>query len=343
MHHEKPRRLFFPVVAVIGMALSIFAQAGQLQGQDLNGAFRPAIELAQKRTVKLFGATVGNVDGYGSGIIVSADGKIVTADGVHLTGQSIRVVTFDGVTHEAKLLRSDPKLQLALIQIDAPTPDYFEPSSQPVGAIGDWILGVSNPFKVAERNEPLSVTLGMISLRTACQVKSTPRDIAYDGDMVLIDAITSNPGAPGGAGVTANGELVGMIGKVIESPDTRTRMNYLVPAERIKDFLDGNLSQGTVALSTNTNGKQSDLGIRLFRLGGASNPAFVDRVIRGGPAAKAGIKPDDLIVTIGGKKIDHAASFNEVANQLPPDVPVVVVVKRREELLRFEITPVAKE
>lgn len=325
------------------LALFILTISHPLLGQEFNGVFRPAIEKANKRTVKIFGATVGNVEGYGAGILISNDGLIITGQGVYLTGNSVRVALHDGKTYEAEVLRTDPNMKLALLKIDAKVDEHFKLSEKPIGEKGDWVLGVSNPFKVAERDEPLSVTLGVYSLRTSIEVKTGRReDILYSGELILIDAITSNPGAPGGAVVTTDGDLIGMIGKVINSPETNTRMNYAVPAERLLDFVNGK-STAIVSKSKTNNGEKATLGIKLFRLGGPNAPAYVDRVIRGTPAADAKIRPDDLIVSVAGKRIGNIRDYAKVLDELVPGVEVVVVYKRRVKLERVKLTPVPRK
>lgn len=323
---------------VIPLLLSSLAPAQDAKHQ---GLFSEAIAKTNPRTVKIFGATIGNVDGYGTGLIVSDDGKIVTSDGVFLMGSSIRVTLSDGSTYNARYIRNDPNLKLALLDIGAKTPDYFELTDQPVGKKGDWVLAISNAFKVAEREEPLSVNLGVISLRTSITARQTRREVAYDGPLILIDAITSNPGAGGGAIVTTQGELVGMVGKIIESNETNTRLNYAVPQENLYNFLHGKTDPSIV--STAEDKQKSDLGLRLFRLDGNKSPAYVDRIIRGGPAATAGIKPDDLIISIGGDTIANIEDYNEIVDTLVPNEEIIIVVKRRNDLLRLKVIPAAKE
>jgi S1-C subfamily serine protease len=145
------------------------------------------------------------------------------------------------------VLQQNARLQLALLKIDAETPEYFELSAEPVARKGDWILAINNAFKVADGPEPLSVNLGVISLRTRLQLRRGVQDFSYDGDVLLIDAITSNPGAAGGAVVTADQRLAGMIGKVIESTSTNTRLNYAVPSDLLAQFVVGKLADEPVA------------------------------------------------------------------------------------------------
>lgn len=307
------------------------------------GPFSAAIELAQQKTVKIFGATVGKVKGYGTGIVVSGDGKILTGYGVYLTGSRVRVGLPDGAIHDARVLKRDPALQLALLQIDAETPEFFELSEKPIGEKGDWIVTVSNAFRVADRDEPLSVNLGVLSLRTSISARRTSRDIEYEGELVLIDAITSNPGAAGGAVVNVDGDLVGMIGRVIESSETNTRLNYAVPADLLRRFVVGQATKRVATIPTTNRGEKGELGIRLFRLGGSLGPAYIDRVERGSPASLAKLRPDDLIVSIGGNKIATIRDYAAAEEQLVAGEEVIIVVKRGRDLHRIALTPDAKK
>jgi len=326
-------RLALPLVCCVAICESALAE-------DIGGTFADAVEHAQKRTVKLYGASIGRVSGFATGIVVSDDGKIVTAQGIHLSSH-IRVTLPDGTMHNAKVLSSIDRLQLALLKIDTPTPDYFELTDKPIARKGDWILAVSNAFKVADGAEPLSVNLGVVSLRTRLDVRRGVQDFAYDGDVLLIDAITSNPGAAGGAIVTADQRLVGMIGKVIESTSTNTRLNYAVPSDLVAQFVAGKISEssdtGSIPLA------KADLGIRLFRLGGRKAPAYIDRVQPGSPAAKAKLRSDDLIVSIDGQAVRDASTFEEIIDTLKPGEEITIVVKRRNQVLPIQITPIAKE
>ena len=119
---------------------------------------------------------------------------------------------------------------MALLKI-SPTEelDCFSLSDSDVGQKGDWVIALSNAFKVASKSEPVSAMIGVISLRSSIEARLNQRDVAYKGPLVLIDAITSNPGASGGAVVTFDGDLVGMVGKLINSSETNTRLNYAVP------------------------------------------------------------------------------------------------------------------
>ena len=326
---------------VIGAPAIAAAQAG-------NGPFAKSIAYAQARTVKIYGAGIGRQEGYATGIIISADGRILTTQGVFLAGGSIRVVLPNGDKHYALVERRSHPLNAAILKLDSPpeveaiqTPDYFEVAETSVAQKGDWVIGISNAFKVANGSERLSVTLGVVSLRTQLEAKRGASDVDYDQDVLLIDCITSNPGAPGGAVVTADGRLAGMIGKVIESKSTQTRLNYAVPNDLLHKFLIGEPIKITTP-KTLTGGK-AVLGIRLFTLGGRRAPAYIDRVKPGSPAAKAGLRSDDLILSIGGERIRYASEYKKILAQLTPGKPVTIIVKRKAKAVTVQVTPEAED
>jgi serine protease Do len=292
--------------------------------------------------VKVYGAGAGRVNSYATGMIVSPEGHIVTMQGVFLDGDQVRVALPDGQLVTAGVIRRDRQFQLALLQTSVATPNYFELSDELVGNKGDWVVALSNAFMVAEREEPMSATLGVISLVTSIEARLNQDNVAYSGELVLIDAITSNPGAGGGAVVLPDGTLVGMIGKVINSSDTNTRLNYAVPSRILKRFVAGQpLAETTPTVVASD--QRPTLGFELFKHGGKGGPAYVDRVLPGSPAATAGLKPDDLIVSMGGEKIGSIRDYERVLPTLTVGSESILVVKRGQELLRLPITPVAQK
>jgi serine protease Do len=229
---------------------------------------------------------------------------------------------------------------LALLQIAAATPNYFQIPDREQGQKGDWVVAISNAFKVAEKQEPLSVTLGVVSLRTSIEARLNSRDVAYRGQLVLLDQITSNPGAAGGVVVTIDGRLVGMIGKIIDSSETNTRLNYAIPNSVLRDFL--NPPENAMQQTAET-GETVYLGIDLFAHGGRDSPAYIDRVRRESPAFKARLKADDLIISMAGEKIGNARDYQQALRLLRAGEEAIIVVKRGSELLRLTLVPTGQE
>ncbi len=305
--------------------------------------FSPAIAYAQRRCVKIYGAGIGREKGYASGIIVSNDGLILTAQGVYLIGRRINVALPDGSIHRAHVVRTNDDIQAALLQIDAETPDYFDVPAESAALPGDWVLALANPFNVADFEEPLSLNLGVVSMRAALDTRRRAQDFDVRGEVLLIDAIVSNPGSAGGAVVGLDGRLVGMVGKLLESQSTNTRLNYAIPADLLRRFLDGEPVNDAAAADVDpTDTVPGYVGLRLFTLPGRRAPAYIDRVTPGSPAAKAGLRKDDLILVIDGRMVRNIKDYQEIEKTLYADRTYRFMIKRGEEIIEKSLTPARK-
>ena len=302
---------------------------------------RDRTSFALNRIVKVYGAKVGRTPGYATGLIISDKGEILTANGTYLNGERIRVILPDGSSHVAKAQRRSRADQLAILKIDLETKQYFDLSKPSAVYKGQWIVAVSNLFKIADAAEPESAMLGVVSLQTKLEAKRGNQAFPYEGEVVLLDSITSNPGAPGGAVVDAQtGSLLGMIGPVLESRSSGTKLNYAIPTKVLAAFVNNTTTSNKVA-KKDVKPKRPYLGIKLFRLDGKRAPAYIDRVAKGSPAAGAGLRPDDAILGIADERIKTIKQYDEVAGSLVPGVAVELAVKRGDRLMQVSITPIA--
>ena len=160
--------------------------------------FAEAISSAQQRVVKLYGAALGREKAYGSGVIISADGRIVTTLSVMLEGRGLRVVLPDGRVLPAQVLGRDEHRQLALLKIEAADLPFFELTDSRSLTPGDWLIAAANSFKVADGPEPVSVSLGIFSARIMLDARHRRQDFPYDGPVLLTDIIVTTPGSAGG-------------------------------------------------------------------------------------------------------------------------------------------------
>ena len=303
------------------------------------GGLRETLSYAQKRCARIYGSGAGREHGYATGLIVSPDGLILTAQGIYLSEGRLRVLLPDGTRHEARIVRQSEELQAALLKIDAKTPCFFEMLAESPVQRGDWVVAVSNAFNVAAADEPLSATLGIMSLRAEMAARHRTQDVPYAGELLLIDAITSNPGAPGGALCTLDGKLAGMLGKLFHSKNTKTRINYAVPIELLKPFVEGKPLPGIARPKAGTATGLAYVGIRLFTLSGKRAPAYVDRVARGSPARQAGIRKDDLVLAIADTVVRNCREYAEAVGALEPGRPVVFLLKRKRTIKALTVTP----
>jgi S1-C subfamily serine protease len=131
-----------------------------------------------------------------------------------------------------------------------------------------------------------------------------------------------------------------MIGRVIESKSSGTRVNYAVPADLLAEFVNRKLAPADAALAKTT--AKAELGLVLFTLGGRRGPAYIDRISPGGPAAVAGLKADDLIVSIGGQVVRDASDFRRIVESLTAGVEVSIEFKRKNDLMTVRLVPAAE-
>jgi len=297
-------------------------------------AFAAAVDHAQARCAKIYGGQIGREPGYATGVVISADGQIITASSPLLAAEEIRVVLADGTHLNGTVVRRNIDLSLALLKVERATPNHFDLTAAGETRQGDWLLAVSNPFGVASGRERLSVTLGILSMRTVLDARRGTQDFDYGGEALILDSITSNPGAAGGAVVDVEGRLVGMLGRVIESRATGTRLSYAVPVELLTKFAAGKIESPATPVAN-----KLDLGIRLFALSGSQAAPYIDRVVPNSPAAQAGLQPDDLVLDVGGQRVANVGDFNRIVRGLPADLEVVIRVKRKNEIKEFRLTP----
>jgi len=311
----------------------------------------PVIERANRSAVKIYGAGIAGQPGYGTGVIVSPDGLVVTVLSLLLEATRLRVVTHDGHVHPAQVTYRDQYRQLAMLKMTrfpqnvdtaapvrrqmAPARHEPYPMSDSKGLrSGDWILVVGNPFKVADGQEPLSVMKGIVSGRGPLDAVRGTEPFPYRGEVILLDAITSSPGSPGSAVVTLDGRWVGLVGRIVKSRLTNTFLNYAYPIEQIEAFVDdagvGTRPATRPAMAAALPGYH---GIRLSRIGYRKRLPFVKSVVRGSPAEAAGVRPDDLIVSANGVAIPQARTFTELCQDLRPGDQLSLIIKRAEQLI----------
>lgn len=306
-----------------------------------------ALEKTLPKTVKIYG--VGGLAGFDdaqSGILISNSGHILTVTGSVLDEDPITCTLNDGQKFTAKLVGINPKLAIAVLKIDAQTPDYFDLSAEPVPvAVGRPVLAVTNLYSVATGNEPMSVQHGVISAITPLEARRGAFVAGYKGDVYLIDAITNNPGAPGGALVDYNGAFLGLVGKQLKSTTQSIYINFAMPqstlSSAVQDILDKKTQK---ADNQNEVVKPADawtprkLGFQLTSDVLPLTPAYVDSVLNNSPAAKAGLKPDDFIVMVNGNIVKDVKALKAALELIDVADPVELFILRNDEFQSIRIS-----
>jgi len=324
----KPRAGLFTLL-LAGLSLGALAAA---QPPAADSAFAAAIGVAHQRVVKLHGAAFGREPGYGSGVLISADGRIVTTLSAMLAGRTLRAVLPDGRVLPAEVLMEDEQRHLALLKVAADGLPFFELGSSAHLAPGDWIISAANPFKVADGPEPVSVGVGTFSARTDLAAVHRAQDFPYEGPVLLVDMVVSTPGSAGGALVDADGRLVGLIGRAVTGKHTGTWINCALPVEEVAQFVRGESYRPADDEDPAASNQFTALGIRLLDLGGRLRPAYIERVRPASPADNAGLRPDDLVVAVDGAVVSSCEDFRRALRLAAEPDHVTLVIKRGDEL-----------
>jgi serine protease Do len=310
-------------------------------------------EQVNEKMVKLFG--IGGFRGitpYGTGVVVSSDGYVLTASSPMLDTPELLVHLWDGRRLRAKVVVTEPELDASLIKIekvdDLPHFDVGQAAKAPQAQAGDWVLAFSNQFEIATREEPMSVQHGVIAAYQKLRGRRGIFEVPFSGDVYVIDAITNNPGAGGGAVTTLKGELIGIVGKELKNTLSDTWINYAVPVQSLASFVEkGRKGEyKPIVKPKQLAGPTGYHGLILVPNVVERTPPFVEDTIPGSPAARAGLKPDDLIVYVNGDKITSVKEFRDLVDKAGPGTIFKIEVRRGDKLttvdLKLESAPMKK-
>lgn len=253
--------------------------------------------------------------GLGSGVIVSADGTILTNAHVIDGAEKITVLTNDDKSFEAKLVGSDRPSDLAVLKIEAQNLPFLTLGNSDNVRIGDIVLAIGNPLGIGQ-----SVTAGIISAkgrRTGLSYGNTNDSFE---DFLQTDA-PINRGNSGGALVNLNSELIGINSQILSGGPSggNIGIGFSIPSNMAKNVMEQLLTNGRV--------RRGMLGINIqnittetaqaMELQGTSG-VLVSNVRQGSAADKAGVKRRDIITAINGEKIEDSNVLrNRVAGTLP--------------------------
>jgi serine protease Do len=309
-----------------------------------------------QKLVKLFGSGgFQRLASYGTGVVISPDGYVLTVASHILDTQDLRVHTYDGRRLHAKVIVVEPELDVALVKIDKaddlPFFDIVAAAKAPLVETGTGILAFSNLFQIATMDEPMSVQRGVISAYSKLLARKGVNEAPFNGDVYFIDAITNNPGAGGGVITTRKGELIGLIGKELKNTQSETWINYATPISAKIDVRNGDQTRTISILEIVENkekykpiGKRDKkesfggyTGIVLVPNVVERTPPYVEEVEPNSPAARSGMRPDDLIVYIDGLQVVSIKEFKEIIDTVRPDTEVKLEVRRGDKLTTLTV------
>jgi serine protease Do len=299
----------------------------------------------QPKVVKIYGAGgFRGMEPYQSGIVVSPTGHVLTALSHVLDTDYITVVLSDGRKFEAKLLGADPRLEIAVLKINASDLPCFDLANAAEGRPGENVLAFSNLFNVASGDEPASVQHGVISVIANLEARQGVYETPYRGRVYVLDVKTNNPGAAGGALVTHRGELLGMLGKELKNALNLTYLNYAIPVGELRSSVEAVKAGKLAARQTEDPRKKPSRSLELDMLGLAlvpdvleRTPPYVEQVRAGSPAEKAGVRPDDLIVLMNDRLVQSCKFLKADLQYIDYQDPIKLTLLRGQELIEVTL------
>lgn len=248
----------------------------------------------------------------GSGVIVRADGVVLTNNHVVANGQDIVVALSDRREFKAKVLFADSHTDLAVLKIDTkgerlPTVDFGDSDRLQVG---DLVLAIGDPFGVGQ-----TVTMGIVSALARTQVSASDYQFFIQTDAAI------NPGNSGGALVTTDGKLAGINTAIYSRTGELIGIGFAIPANLARRVVEGALAGGIKLPWFGADGQPVTAEIAqsmgLPRPGGV----LLKSVYPGGPAASAGLKVGDAILSIDGVDVEDVQALNyRIATRKAGDV-----------------------
>ena len=253
----------------------------------------------------------------GTGFILSADGYVVTNNHVVEGADEVIVKMRDGTEHEAKIIGTDPKLDVALIKFKAKHLKAVTLGNSNKLRVGDWVVAIGNPFGLEQ-----TVTAGIVSAKGRV-IGSGPYD-----DFIQTDAAI-NPGNSGGPLFNKQGEVVGINTAIYSSSGGNNGIGFAIPINLAKSELDelrekGHVTRAQLGVHITDVDKETMQALGLKNREGA----LVPQVVAGSAADKAGILPGDVIVSFDGKAVHKAHDLPlRVARHTPGDRVKVGVIR----------------
>jgi len=307
------------------------------------------LERIQAKMVKIYGAGgYRGLESYQSGMLVSPQGHILTAYSHVLDTDYITAYLADGRKFEAKLLGADPRLEAAVLKINAADLPYFDLDRAAKAEEGSSVLALSNLFNVAQGDEPTSVQHGIISAITNLEARRGAFETPYRGPIYVLDAKTNNPGSAGGALVNRKGELLAMLGKELRNSMNNTWLNYAVPVEELRPSIEAIRGGKFIAQGESDPNRKPAHALTLEALGIVlvpdvleRTPPYVELVRAGSPAEKAGLQSDDLIVLLGDQLVQSCKLLRADLECVDAFDSVKITVLRGRDLMEFNLSDAA--
>jgi len=268
------------------------------------------------------GAQTQRITGLGSGVIINAEGYVLTNQHVVEAADEIEVALADGRRSQAHVVGSDPDTDLAVLKINLKNLPAITFAQSEQARVGDIVLAIGNPFGVGE-----TVTSGIISALGRHFGMS-----AFESFIQTDAAI--NPGNSGGALVDSNGDLLGINSAIYTRSGGSQGIGFAIPSSLAAQVMQeiiahGSVTRGWVGIGVENLTPELSETLKLPKITGA----LITEVVNGGPADNANVKPGDILIAVDGRPVtDYSSTLNLIAALKPGGTTTLKVVRDGKEL-----------
>jgi serine protease DegQ len=266
--------------------------------------------------------------GVGSGVIVSTQGYLLTNNHVVEGASEIEVGLNDGREAKARLVGTDPDTDVAVLKIDLDRLPAVTLGNVEALQVGDQVLAIGNPFNVGQ-----TVTSGIVSALGRNQLGLSTFENFIQTDAPI------NPGNSGGALVDVNGQLVGINTAIFSRSGGSMGIGFAIPVDLARQVMEGLIKDGKV-----TRGwigvEPRDLPaeyVESFKLP-IKDGVLITGVLQDGPASKSGLKPGDVVTTVGERPVANTTQLLNAVAALKPGSEAAIGVQRGAQALQLKLT-----
>jgi len=269
----------------------------------------------------MFGESVQRASSLGSGVIIAAEGYVLTNNHVVEGADEIELALMDGRRITAKIAGVDPDTDLAVLKTEEKGLPAITLAPADKAKVGDVVLAIGNPFGVGQ-----TVTFGIVSALGRSQIGINTYENFIQTDAAI------NPGNSGGALVDSNGHLIGLNTAIFSKSGGNLGIGFAIPVSVVRQVTQsiiatGSVTRGWIGIEPKNLDTVADAG------GNGARGVLVAAVMRSGPADEAGLRRGDVLLTIEGKPVNDTSSLlNAVASLKPGSQAALTVLRNRNEV-----------
>ena len=273
------------------------------------------------------------INGLGSGVIISPDGYIITNDHVAGRADEVIITMTNGKHYDAKIIGTDMVSDVCLLKIDEENLPHVKLGDSDKILIGEWAIALGNPFGLFDINDKPTVTVGVVSSVGMNLGENSGR---YYLDMIQTDAAI-NSGNSGGPLLNGLGELIGMNTLIYTAQGSSgsVGVGFAIPINKVKRVIEELKTSGKVdrAFVTGLRGQTIDEGIAKYYQLPTTNGVIITYVQKDSPSEVAGLEEGDIILNVDKYRITNFETLVAVINEFRPGDKVKLKIQRGDSII----------